>query len=142
MEIVNKKSPKLERFFDVSSCSNIEKNTLESARLLDGIFCNIGITAHLLGSHCKLTLFPLLLIWILPVVAPKPLDEETILNSVRKTGRLVVADGDWKFLENRIYAETAGMIWGKDYLYNVLLNMDSQFQEALLNIQKAKQIME
>lgn len=28
----------------------------------------------------------------------KPLDEETILNSVRKTGRLVVVDGGWRFL--------------------------------------------
>jgi len=28
----------------------------------------------------------------------KPLDEETILESVRKTGKLVVADGGWKFL--------------------------------------------
>lgn len=27
----------------------------------------------------------------------KPLDEELILNSVRKTGRLVIADGSWKF---------------------------------------------
>lgn len=26
----------------------------------------------------------------------KPLDEETILNSVKKTGRLIVVDGDWK----------------------------------------------
>jgi pyruvate dehydrogenase E1 component beta subunit len=26
----------------------------------------------------------------------KPLDHETILNSVRKTGRLIVADHDWK----------------------------------------------
>jgi pyruvate dehydrogenase E1 component beta subunit len=26
----------------------------------------------------------------------KPLDQETILNSIRKTGRLVVADPDWK----------------------------------------------
>jgi len=28
----------------------------------------------------------------------KPLDEQTILNSVRKTGKLVVVDGGWKFL--------------------------------------------
>ncbi len=28
----------------------------------------------------------------------RPLDKETILNSVRKTGRLVVADPDWKFV--------------------------------------------
>ncbi len=34
---------------------------------------------------------------LIDVRSLKPLDEETILNSVRKTGRLAVADPDWKF---------------------------------------------
>jgi acetoin:2,6-dichlorophenolindophenol oxidoreductase subunit beta len=41
----------------------------------------------------------------------KPLDEETILNSVRKTGRLVVVDGDWKFLG--LSAEIIAMVTEK-----------------------------
>ena len=41
----------------------------------------------------------------------KPLDAETILNSVRKTGRLVVADGGWKFLG--LSAEIIAMVTEK-----------------------------
>ena len=46
----------------------------------------------------------------------KPLDEEIILNSVRKTGRLIVADGGWKFLG--LPAEIIAMVTEKvfDYL--------------------------
>jgi acetoin:2,6-dichlorophenolindophenol oxidoreductase subunit beta len=38
----------------------------------------------------------------------KPLDEETIINSVTKTGRLVLVDGSWKF--NSITAEISAII--------------------------------
>ena len=50
-------------------------------------------------------------------------------------------DENWGFIENRIFAEIAGLLWGKDYLYHVLLEEDTQFQEAILNIDRAKEIM-
>ena len=45
----------------------------------------------------------------------KPLDEETILESVRKTGKLVVADGGWKFLG--LSAEIIAMTTEKAFKY-------------------------
>jgi pyruvate/2-oxoglutarate/acetoin dehydrogenase E1 component len=45
----------------------------------------------------------------------KPLDEQTILNSVRKTGKLVVVDGGWKFLG--LPAEIITMVIEKAFNY-------------------------
>ena len=40
---------------------------------------------------------------------------------------------DWPYLENRILADVAGSIWGKDYYYNILLNEDHQFFIVISN---------
>ena len=48
---------------------------------------------------------------------------------------------DWEYVQNRILADVASIIWGKDYYYYVLLNQDVQFQEAINHFEKAKEIM-
>lgn len=45
----------------------------------------------------------------------KPLDEEIILNSVKKTGRLIVADTDWK--TGGVSAEIAALVVEKGFEY-------------------------
>ena len=45
----------------------------------------------------------------------KPLDDQTILNSVKKTGRLVIADGSWK--TGSFTAEISARIAEKGFKY-------------------------
>ena len=49
--------------------------------------------------------------------------------------------GDWDYLENRILADIASSIWGKDYYYNILLNEDRQFLTSLEHVQEAKALV-
>ncbi len=48
---------------------------------------------------------------------------------------------DWRYLENRILANVASALWGKDYYYNILLNEDKQFIESINNIPLAKKLI-
>ena len=50
-------------------------------------------------------------------------------------------DKDWVYLENRILADIASSIWGKNYYYNILLNEDNQFLTSLENTHKAKELV-
>ena len=47
---------------------------------------------------------------------------------------------DWEFLANRILAEAASSIWGKEYLYKQLLIQDAQAQEALKHFDEAREL--
>ena len=49
---------------------------------------------------------------------------------------------DWQEIENRIFAEIARSLWGNDYYYNIRLNNDNQFQEAINNLDQAKTILD
>ena len=49
---------------------------------------------------------------------------------------------DWPEIENRIFAEIARSFWGKDYYYNVRLDNDEQFQEAINNLSQARAILD
>jgi len=49
---------------------------------------------------------------------------------------------DWEYIENRIFAELASVLWGKDYYYHVFLDKDIQFQTAVQNISNAHNIMD
>ena len=48
---------------------------------------------------------------------------------------------DWIYLENRILADIANSIWGKNYYYNILLNEDNQFLTSLEYINEAKALV-
>ena len=47
-----------------------------------------------------------------------------------------------KEIENRIFAEIARTLWGNDDYYNIRLNNDTQFQEAINNLGRAKAILD
>ena len=44
-------------------------------------------------------------------------------------------------IENRILANVASSIWGKEYLYKKLLDVDKQAQEALQHFDEAKALI-
>jgi len=44
---------------------------------------------------------------------------------------------DWEFLENRILANLASSLFGKDYYYYILLNEDNQFLSSLEHMEDA-----
>jgi len=48
---------------------------------------------------------------------------------------------NWAYIENRILANVASSIWGKEYLYKKLLETDKQAQEALLHFDEAKELV-
>ena len=48
---------------------------------------------------------------------------------------------NWAYIENRILANVASSIWGKEYLYKKLLDTDKQAQEALLHFDEAKELI-
>ena len=41
---------------------------------------------------------------------------------------------DWNYLENRILANLASSLFGKDYYYYILLNEDAQFLTSLEHV--------
>jgi len=47
---------------------------------------------------------------------------------------------DWDYLENRILAQAASSIWGKEYLYKHKLTQDVQAQEALKHFNEAREL--
>ena len=47
---------------------------------------------------------------------------------------------DWDYLENRILAQAASSIWGKEYLYMHRLVKDVQVQEALKHFNEAREL--
>ena len=61
---------------------------------------------------------------------------------LRKKSGVENLSEDWKEIENRIFAEIARGLWGNDYYYNVRLNNDAQFQEAINNLDRAKAILD
>ena len=48
---------------------------------------------------------------------------------------------NWAYIENRILANVASSIWGKEYLYKKLLDTDKQAQKALLHFDEAKELI-
>ena len=49
-------------------------------------------------------------------------------------------DLDWDYLENRILADIASSIWGKEYMFKQLLIQDNQAQEAMQYFDEAKEL--
>ena len=47
---------------------------------------------------------------------------------------------DWDLLGNRILAETASSIWGKEYLYRHFMEQDPQVQSALTHFNEARDL--
>ena len=47
---------------------------------------------------------------------------------------------EWDYLENRILADIASSIWGKEYMFKQLLLQDNQVQEAIKHFNKAKEL--
>jgi len=50
-------------------------------------------------------------------------------------------ENDWEVLSTRIEAEIAGAIWGKDYLYKKLLDIDTQANEAVKHFSEARKLI-
>ena len=48
---------------------------------------------------------------------------------------------NWAYIENRILANVASSIWGKEFLYKKLLDTDKQAQKALLHFEEAKELI-
>jgi len=48
---------------------------------------------------------------------------------------------NWAYIQNRILANVASSIWGKEYLYKKLLDTDKQAQEALLHFHEARELI-
>ena len=48
---------------------------------------------------------------------------------------------NWLYLENRILADVANALWGKNYYYNILLNEDKQFLISLDHINQAIELV-
>ena len=49
-------------------------------------------------------------------------------------------DSDWDYLENRILADIASSIWGKEYMFKQLLIQDNQAQEAMQHFDEAREL--
>ena len=47
-------------------------------------------------------------------------------------------DEEWNYLENRILADMASSIWGKEYMFKQLLMEDNQAQEAMQHFNEAR----
>ena len=48
---------------------------------------------------------------------------------------------NWEYIQNRILANLASSIWGKEYLYKKLLDTDKQAQDALLHFHEARELI-
>ena len=53
-----------------------------------------------------------------------------------------ILENDIDLIENRLLAEIAGSLWGKEYAYHKRLQLDKQVLEALENIDEAKRILQ
>ena len=48
---------------------------------------------------------------------------------------------DWVYFENRIMAEVASVIWGKDYYYKALIESDQQVIRAIAQFDAASELL-
>ncbi len=63
--------------------------------------------------------------------------EDALLNIKNKD-----IQNDWIYLENRILADIANALWGKDYYYQILLKEDNQFLTSLKHLNDAKALVD
>ena len=47
----------------------------------------------------------------------------------------------WNYIQNRILANVASSIWGKEFLFKKLLEEDNQAQEALKHFDEARELI-
>ena len=50
-------------------------------------------------------------------------------------------DEHWNYIQNRILSNIASSIWGKEFFYKKLLEVDDQAQEALKHFDKAQELI-
>ena len=50
-------------------------------------------------------------------------------------------DEHWNYIQNRILSNVASSIWGKEFFYKKLLEVDNQAQEALKHFDEAKELI-
>ena len=48
----------------------------------------------------------------------------------------------WDYIQNRILSNVASSIWGKEFLFKKLLEVDEQAQEALKHFDEARKLLE
>ena len=48
----------------------------------------------------------------------------------------------WDYIQNRILSNVASSIWGKEFLFKKLLEVDEQAQEALKHFDEARELLE
>ena len=48
---------------------------------------------------------------------------------------------NWDYIQNRILSNLASSIWGKEFLYKKLLEVDDQAQEALKHFDEARKLI-
>ena len=48
----------------------------------------------------------------------------------------------WDYIQNRILSNVASSIWGKEFLFKKLLEVDEQVQEALKHFDEARELLE
>ena len=50
-------------------------------------------------------------------------------------------DEHWNYIQNRILSNIASSIWGKEFFYKKLLEVDDQAQEALKHFDEAQELI-
>ena len=48
---------------------------------------------------------------------------------------------NWDYIQNRILSNLASSIWGKEFLYKKLLEVDDQAKEALKHFDEARKLI-
>ena len=48
----------------------------------------------------------------------------------------------WDYIQNRILSNVASSIWGKEFLFKKLLEVDNQVQEALKHMDEARKLID
>ena len=54
----------------------------------------------------------------------------------------IINEIDWKFIENRIKAEIANFIWGREFFYKTLVDQDLQVNAALDQLETARSLID
>ena len=49
---------------------------------------------------------------------------------------------NWDYIQNRVLSNVASSIWGKEFLFKKLLEVDEQVQEALKHFDEARELLE
>ena len=65
-----------------------------------------------------------------------------VLNDKKIGVSLEDLDSDWRYIENRIKAEVASSIWGKQYLYKTNLKMDEQVLKSFDFFENAYKLLQ